>query len=725
MFSATVAALLAVSVPTIVQNPQDSSAFYLAHIYQQLSTQPNGSQAFIPSSLSDPAQPFIPPTPAVWVNGLWFLSLVISLTCALLATLVQQWARRYLRGAHPDYKPRKRARIRAFYKHGVERLHIPWTMEAVPVLLHLSLFLFFAGLSVFLFGIHHNIFKVVTAWIALCVILYTCLTLLPIIHKNSPYSTPVSPWTSFCLTGIRFFFFKLLQRFFRFLQRTFQLLSYKFPQINPSTLGSIHILLNGPKAIYLFDFFSHSMRKTAEEFAFRLPSDIDYRSLLWTFESLNEDTELEKFFEGLPHLCDSETGRDLDLKQGFIRPYKQKLSSALIGLMNHTLSSNLVTEFVKRRRMIICTKVVESTSLLDPWWISRRVLQGDWYRFLECIEFGLFLQNWDSIAHPVTSFYAQCVAALTFSIVRDRDRDERCFQLASSLLDVPKSHLHIYIKHGDSILLAIATFIARKTVQTYSSWEEHYGEDILDASSKTLEAVCKLNIKGTLPDLQHDFCGLWNQLINTAQTDRHPHRVFISKKILKNIRKLYTSLHKNSGSPSTAFYTTTDDRDSILDNPMLYPRCMIDGHHPSPVQDLRFDELANAPDAPNIISMPVPNLTFPSGYPLPRNPLFRPTSPDPSTYGVPFSDPFPAGPPLNPLMTFPVPRLSFSHASSVPPDEIGQSPPPLPPSPLPPPPLSSSPPPLSPSRPPPAGFVSEASSIMYSRSISDSSGGHT
>ena len=706
MFSATVAALLAVSVPTVVQNPQDSSAFYLAHIYQQLSTQPNGSQALIPSSLSDPSQPFIPPTSAVWVNGLWFLSLVISLTCALLATLVQQWARRYLRGAHPDYKPRKRARIRAFYKHGVEKLHIPWTMEAVPVLLHLSLFLFFAGLSVFLFGIHHYIFKVVTAWIALCVTLYACLTFLPIIHKNSPYSTPLSVWASFYFTGIRYLIFKLLQRFFRLLQRLFQLLQNMFPQIDPSI--SIYMLLSGPRAIYLYDFFSHSMRKTAEEFAFMLPPDIDYRSLMWTFESLDEDTELEKFFEGLPHLCDSETGKDLDLQQGFIRPYKQKLSSALIGLMNHTLSSNLVTEFVKRRRMIICTKVVESTSILDPWWILRRVLQGGWYRFLECIEFGLFLQNWNSIAHPVSSFYAQCVAALTFSTVRDRDRDERWFQLASDLLNVSKYHLHIYAKHGDSILLAIATFIARQTVQTYSGSEERHKEDILDVSSKTLDAVCKLNIKGTLPDLQHDFCGLWNQLVDTAQTDRRPHRVFISKTTLKNIRKLYIALHESSGRPLTAFYTTTDDRDSVLDNPMSYPRCTIDDHHHSTVKDLQFDEQADVRDAPNIISMPVPTVAFP--YPLPRHPLFRSTlPPGPSPYDVPFADPLSAGPPPDATVVFPEP---FSHAPSVPPEEIGPlPPPPLPPSSPPPPPLSSSPPPLSPSPPPPAGFTSEASSF--------------
>ena len=141
------------------------------------------------------------------------MSLVISLTCALLATLLQQWARRYQRVAYPRYNPYKRARIRAFYKHGVEKLHIPWMVELLPALLHVSLFLFFAGLSVFLFGVDLTIFKVVTSWIALCVILYACLTFLPVIRKDSPYSAPLSSSVSFCLTGIRYLFFRLLQKF--------------------------------------------------------------------------------------------------------------------------------------------------------------------------------------------------------------------------------------------------------------------------------------------------------------------------------------------------------------------------------------------------------------------------------------------------------------------------------------------------------------------------------
>jgi hypothetical protein len=61
--------------------------------------------------------PFSPPSHAIWINLLWFLSLTINLTCALLATLLQQWARRY----NPD----KRARIRAFFSEGVDKLHLP------------------------------------------------------------------------------------------------------------------------------------------------------------------------------------------------------------------------------------------------------------------------------------------------------------------------------------------------------------------------------------------------------------------------------------------------------------------------------------------------------------------------------------------------------------------------------------------------------------------------
>ncbi|KAF8494072.1 hypothetical protein F5888DRAFT_1805646 [Russula emetica] len=407
------------------------------------------------------------------------------------------------------------------------------------------------------------------------------------------------------------------------------------------------------------------MSKTAEQYALKLNSGIDFRSLLWTFHSLDEDSDFEKFFDGLPHLCDSEIGKSLNLQQGFVVPNRKTLSNALIGMMNRTLSSNLAPEFVKQRRLIICTKAMESTSLFGPWWILRRVLLGGWYRFLGCIEFGLFVQNLKDITHPVTLFYRQCVAALTISIVRDHD--ERWKQLANGLLDVSKTLLHKYIGNGDSILLANAIFIVRRTVQTYSGSEEHHRNDIIGASSKTLETVCKLDIRHTSPELQHEFCGVWNQLVDTAQSNPPPHHGFVATTTLKNIRKLYIALHDCSGTPPTAFYTTTDDRDPILDNPKSYPMCTIDDHRPSdPIPDLQFDE--PTPDAGGGLT---PNMT----------PMLSPTCPYPPIRPSTFPIPFPSSTPYHtwsaPTQYGPQFVDTYSHLGTPPPDAVVPFPQPL------------------------------------------------
>ncbi|KAN0140380.1 hypothetical protein V8E53_001589, partial [Lactarius tabidus] len=186
LFSAAVASLISVSIQDLQQNPQDTSNFYLANIYQA-TINPNAS-----SSLPSSPPPFSPPNYAVWVNALWFLSLAISLTCALLATLLQQWARRYLKVTQSRYSLHKRARIRAFYAEGVEKCLLPWAVETLPTLLHISLFLFFAGLVVFLWNVNLTIFKLVLSWVAFCTALYGCVTLMPMFCYDSPYYTSLS-----------------------------------------------------------------------------------------------------------------------------------------------------------------------------------------------------------------------------------------------------------------------------------------------------------------------------------------------------------------------------------------------------------------------------------------------------------------------------------------------------------------------------------------------------
>ena len=152
------------TVQDLRPNSQDTSAFYLGNIYGVLAD-PNATCASIPSPVGKPP-PFSPPRYAVWVNSLWFLSLGMSLSCALWATSLQQWARRYIRVTQPARcSPEKRARMRAFFANGAEKMHIPLVLEGLPTLLHLSLFLFFGGLIIFLFNVDQEVFLWVVSWI--------------------------------------------------------------------------------------------------------------------------------------------------------------------------------------------------------------------------------------------------------------------------------------------------------------------------------------------------------------------------------------------------------------------------------------------------------------------------------------------------------------------------------------------------------------------------------
>ena len=434
-----------------------------------------------------------------------------------MATLLQQWARRYLEVAYPRYNPPRRARIRAFYSKGVEDLHVPWTVEVLPALLHSSLFLFFAGLAVFLFNVHLTIFGVVTAWIGICVFLYAWITFLPIIRKNSPYTGPLSALLSFFVTGIRYVFENSRRNF-------------------GSAMRTAH-------------FFSRSMRETAEDYALKLDRDIDFGALWWTFESLDEDKERQEFFEGLLALCSS-TAVPYAVRD-FITPHAKTLADELMQLMTRTLSSNLVSESVKQSRISICTKLIETTHLFGDWRFLSRVLLDDWNRFLRCVEFGIFAQK-KAKSNPdrVTSLFGLCSAAVVISNVREvRERDENFYELVSGQLDKTPKLLHSYLSRGDSIQLANLIFIVRRIVQAYPGLNTtRQQDDLLHATSKTLKFVCKFNIKrDILPELQHEFCDLWNQLSDVTENDGRPLVKHITRTVLEYTRKLYDALHPGTG----------------------------------------------------------------------------------------------------------------------------------------------------------------------------------
>ncbi|KAJ7052904.1 hypothetical protein C8F01DRAFT_1032735, partial [Mycena amicta] len=133
------------------------------------------------------------PTQAALIcNALWFISLCLSLTCALLATLVEQWAREFLHKSDARSSPVRRARIVSFLYFGLQRFRMHTVVDMIPLLLHIALFLFLAGLVTFLVPVNRIVMGLVCAMLLLFVFLYGLLTVLPLTYLDCPFSTPIS-----------------------------------------------------------------------------------------------------------------------------------------------------------------------------------------------------------------------------------------------------------------------------------------------------------------------------------------------------------------------------------------------------------------------------------------------------------------------------------------------------------------------------------------------------
>ncbi|KAK0441444.1 hypothetical protein EV421DRAFT_1711780, partial [Armillaria borealis] len=149
LFSAVVTTLV---VQTSQSLQPDYAAMSASLLYESILVQraiANGSSvsSIAPSPLN-PSIAFVPATTDVWVNGLWFTSLFLSLTTALVAVLVKQWLHHYV--ALPSGAPRDRSFTRQFRYAGFQKWHVQVIIGLLPVLMHLALAIFLSGLVVFL-----------------------------------------------------------------------------------------------------------------------------------------------------------------------------------------------------------------------------------------------------------------------------------------------------------------------------------------------------------------------------------------------------------------------------------------------------------------------------------------------------------------------------------------------------------------------------------------------
>src|SRR6267154_3318084 len=131
--------MLTLSIQDLRPNFQRASASYLENIYQVLGN-PNASHISTSYPLATP-HVFSPPRHAIWVNSLWFLSLLIGLTTAAFVSLVQHWVNRHITVTQqPWHTPDQRARVRAYFASRPWGPYVTWGSDRPPLYLHLSLF---------------------------------------------------------------------------------------------------------------------------------------------------------------------------------------------------------------------------------------------------------------------------------------------------------------------------------------------------------------------------------------------------------------------------------------------------------------------------------------------------------------------------------------------------------------------------------------------------------
>jgi Family of unknown function (DUF6535) len=148
-----------------------------------------------PGSASNTAdQPSLPSASMIWVNAMWLVSLVLSLTSALVATLLQQWARRYIETPSvPNLnEPSDRARVREFLFLGTKKYKMPLAVEIAPILLHLSVCLFLGGLVIIFHTVNTKVAIAVDVAVGIFGLPYIVITVIPLLDIRCPYRTPIS-----------------------------------------------------------------------------------------------------------------------------------------------------------------------------------------------------------------------------------------------------------------------------------------------------------------------------------------------------------------------------------------------------------------------------------------------------------------------------------------------------------------------------------------------------
>jgi Family of unknown function (DUF6535) len=463
----------------------------------------------------------------------------------MLAILLQQWSRRYTNVTRSPRLPlHEQARMHAFFSYGVEKSSLKFIAEALPTLIHISLFLFLSGLLIHLFNVNLAVFCAVAWWIAVSAVVYIIITVIPTLRLDTPYYSSLSFPICRACASILYAVLRILQLFKFRSDRLSELRNY----YREWTLKGTATML------------TETLLKMS------LESQLDGYILEWVFDRSLEDRDLTQFLECILGFLNSKVADD---PRNIVHRLGG-LGEALRRCLHQTWTSSMITESDKLRRLIICMKVVNVARLHDTAWsILGDIFRLDKSDVFKSIEAGhsLALAGLGDARDQGSDFCAQFTVAGFIANVQKRDN--RWVTLAEKHLgdNLPRSFED---NHDNVIFVNLIHTTRQILLLNFDVSQAH-----LKIIPPILQSLSKFDMQNTHPELQHNFCALWNDAIQKAQKSG-PHTLPVY--VLIGLRRIYINLHQGSSAAPESFTASTNDREKVLYSPSSYPLCGLSSH---------------------------------------------------------------------------------------------------------------------------------------------------
>jgi hypothetical protein len=413
-------------------------------------------------------------------------------------------------------------------------------VEAIPLLLHISVFLFLAGLVDFLFPINETVTFYILGYIAAFISVYAILTVLPNMILNCPYRTP--------LTGLAW---RISQVFVITMLLLIRELEGALHEIMLSLwhranrgLSRLHRPRPAKWRATLETeirtrrrWLAVGLRQSIVLNAIGAPWKVDARALHWTLSVLDGDNEIEDFVARMPGFFESPTVPDATSAILALMDVPPDRSDPILGSRIHDLLKTCKPEVsplfedARRNRLRVCLKSL--------WYCGRGYNQSSYSRPLPSYVRGVF-------AVPEMIHQIQAEDDVSVRLIG------RCFgsllakKLAQDVTDhpqrYPRTGIGFFVTQAEltslSMLLettsrnvmdwlgkrgaiSIANIVALATSEAELLVADKVPSEALDIFQKTLEILVK-ELPHPSADLSDDlavqFCKLYSKVDNVWGT---------------------------------------------------------------------------------------------------------------------------------------------------------------------------------------------------------------